>query len=532
MDAFSLAPGESGSVMWTYNADSAGSVFFTARASAAGAASPVANSNQVIIGDFTASLLLFPSSVIDGQNITVEMTITNNGNTALVNAAPSLSRCVGGATETLVTGPSPALIPSLSKGSSGVFSWIYRITGQVGQLYCFNGIATANGPVLTNPAASNSGRISVYSVSTAPSAVVSGAANVTISWNVYNGGGCDIREVEIGIPSGWSCASVNPPAGWQGACAASSVSFTAERRRDELPPDGTGTYAITFSSAETVTADKTVAFPVSVTPRGCGGETVTLGSYITVSPNSVALSHAPAGPIYADGSSYYDITATLTSGGAPLAGKTVTFSTTNGSLSSSSAMTDANGQAVVRVVSPVSTADVSSTVTAEYLGAQAAETVGFLGWDRPNIQYWGGLSPASVSCGSSYSFTMQLRNIATTSMTLGTGSYFSFNDSASGGSTVFQAFLDSPITIPAGATRSVTFGSTTASGGGGGVVLEQSFMAGTYPIDANPTPPPASGLFLTDGGMNDQYRTVADSITAAGLCGTVKVRVIDWQEMR
>lgn len=532
MDAFSLAAGQTGAVMWTYNADSTGTVYFTARASAAGAASPVVSSNSVIIGDFTASLLLFPASVIDGQNINVEMTVTNNGNSALVNAAPSLSRCGGGATETLVTGPSPAFIPSLSKGSSGVFSWTYRITGQVGQFYCFNGIATANGPVLTNSAASNIGRISVYSVSTAPSAVISGAANVTISWNVYNGGGCDIREVEIGIPPAWSCASVSPPAGWLGACAASSVTFTAERRRDELPPDGTGTFAITFSAAETVTADKIAAFPVSVTPRGCGGETVTLGSYITVSANSIALSHAPAGPVYADGSSYYDVTATLTSGEAPLAGKTVTFSTTNGSLSSSSAMTDANGQAPVRLVSPISTVNVSSTVNAEYLGAQAIDTVDFLGWTRPNIQYWGGLSPASVSCGSSYSFTMQLRNVAASSMTLGTGSYFSFNDSASGGSTVLQAFLDSPITIPAGATRAVTFGSPTASGGGGGVLLEQSFMAGTYAIDANSTPPPASGLFLTDGGMNDQYRTVADNVSVVGVCGTVRVWIIDWQEMR
>ncbi len=532
MDAFSLAPGQTGTVIWTYSADSTGTVYFSARASAAGAASPVSSSNSVIIGDFTASLLLFPSSVIDGQNITVEMTVTNNGNTALVNVAPILSRCVGGATETLVTGPSPAFIPSLSKGSSGVFSWTYRVTGQVGQQYCFNGSATANGPVLSNSAASNIGRISVYSVSTAPSAVISGEANVTISWNVYNGGGCDIREVEIGIPSEWSCASVSPPAGWIGACAAGSVSFTAERRRDELPPDGTGTYAITFSAAETVTADKIAAFPVSVTPRGCGGETVTLGSYITVSPNSAALSHTPAGPVYADGSSYYDMTATLTSGGAPLAGKTVTFSTTNGSLSSSSAMTDVSGQSVVRLVSPVSTVNVSSTVTAEYLGAQASDVVGFLGWDRPNIQYWGGLSPASLSCGSSYSFTMQLRNIAASSMTLGTGSYFAFNDTASGGSSVFQAFLDSPITIPAGATRAVTFGSPAASGGGGGVVLEQSFMAGTYSIDANPTPPPSSGLFLTDGGMNGQYRTVADGISAGGVCGTVRVRIIDWQEMR
>lgn len=138
----------------------------------------------------------------------------------------------------------------------------------------------------------------------------------------------------------------------------------------------------------------------------------------------------------------------------------------------------------------------------------------------------------SVSCAGAYSFTMQLRNIASTSMALGPGSYFSFNDSAAGGSSIFQAYIDSTVTIPPGATQAVTFGSPTAAGGGGGVLLASSFMAGAYEPAANSTPPPASGLFLTDGGANDQYRTVSDSVTTSGSCAAVRVRIIDWQEMR
>ncbi|MBI2400270.1 MAG: Ig-like domain-containing protein, partial [Deltaproteobacteria bacterium] len=463
-----------------------------------------------------------------------EMTVTNNGNSALVNIAPSLlTGCAGGATETFVSGPAPPMIPSLSKGGSGVFSWTYRITGAVGQTYCLTGSATANGPVITNTTQTNSGQISVYSVTTAPSVVSSGAANVTINWNVYNGGGCDLMSISIAIPStAWACSSVTPPTGWQAGCDASLVTFTSTSNSYELAPGETGTFSISFSSVETVTGDKTVAFPVSVIPRGCGGETVTLGSYITVTANSMVLSHTPAGPLYADGSSYYEMTATLTSGGAPLAGKTVTFSTTSGSLSASSAMTDINGQAKVQLISPVSTSNTSSTVTAEYLEAQDTGMVNFLGWAKPNIQYWGGLSPAAVQCGSVSSFTMQLKNIASTSMTLGPGSYFSFNDSASGGSSVFQAYIDSPVTISPGATLPVSFGSPTNAGGGGGILLASSFMAGVYEPAANSTPPPASGLFLTDGGTNDQYRTVSDSVTTGGSCGTVRVRIIDWQEMR
>ena len=534
IDPFSLAPRETRAVIWTYNADSTGEVYFTARASTGAAASALASSNSVFIGDFTASLSLTPSSVINGQEITVEMTVTNNGNSALVNIAPSLlNGCAGGATETLVSGPAPALIPSLSKGSSGVFSWTYGITGALEQEYCLTGAATANGPVITNTTQTNSGRISVYSVSTAPSVVSSGSTNVTINWNIYNGGGCDLRTVAIGIPSAaWACSSVTPPAGWQAGCDASLVTFSSINRQDELAPGATGTFSITFSSIETVTGDKTAAFPVTVIPRGCGGGTVTLGSYITVSANSIVLEHTPAGPLYADGSSYYDMTATLTSGGSPLAGKTVSFAATSGSLSSATATTDVNGQAAVRLISPISTVDASSTVTAEYLSGQDSDTVDFLGWNKPNIQYWGALSPTPVSCGGAYSFSMQLTNIAATSMALGTGSYFAFNDSAAGGSSVFQAYLDSPVTIAAGTTLAVTFGSPTAAGGGGGVVLASSFIAGSHEPVANSAPPPASGLFLTDGGANDQYRTVADSVTAEGSCGSVKVRVIDWHEMR
>lgn len=538
MDPFSIAPGETKAVTWTYSADSGGSVYFTGRASdsSSTAMSQALVSNTILIGNFTASLVVSPSSVISGQDVTVEMTVTNNGNSALVNITPSvLSGCAGGATETLVSGPTPELIPSLAKGSTGVFSWTYRVTGGIGQTYCLSGTATANGPVLTNSATSNSGQISAYSVSTAPSVVTSGASNVPLTWNLYNGGGCDIRIVSIGVPNtSWTCSSVTPPPGWQAGCDQTIVTFTSTKRQYELPPGSNAPFIMNFSSIETVTGEKVASFPVTVTPRGCGGEPVTIGSYITITANSLAVAHSPAGPLYADGSSYYSITATLTSGaGAPVAGKTITFSATSGALSSLTAVTDASGQATLRLTSPVSAVDTTSIVSADYLGAQGSDTVSFLGWNKANLQYWGALTPASVSCGSAYTFTMQLRNIsATTSMTIGTASYFSFNDSASGGSSVFQAFLDAPVTIAAGATRQVSFGSATSSGGGGGVVIPAAFLAGTYEPLANSTPPPVSGLFLNDGGANDQYRGVADSVTTVGGCGSVRVRIIEWHEMR
>lgn len=537
MDPFSIAPDGTKAVTWTYRADSTGTVYFSGRATDASgtARSKAVNSNTVTIGDFTASLVVSPESVINGQQVTVEMTVTNNGNSALVNISPSLlNGCAGGATETPASGPSPAFISSLSKESSGVFTWTYAMTGAVGQTYCLTGGATANGPVMTNTATSNSGRISAYSVTTAPSVVSSGATNQAITWNVYNGGGCSIRSVAIAIPNiDWACSSVTPPAGWQAGCDQTIVTFTSTQNQFELAPGSTTSFSIFFSSVETVTGDKVAAFPVTLTPRGCGGETNTIGSYITVSANSLALSRSPAGPVYADGSSYYTITATLTSGGgSPVAGKAVTFTATSGTLSAGTAVTDASGQATVRLVAPNSTVDTASTVTAGYLSAEGSVTLTFIAWVKPNVQYWGALAPVSVSCGSSYTFTMDLRNISSSSMSIGTGSYFSFNDSASGGTSSFKAFLDTPVTIAPGATRSVSFGSATSAGGGGGVVVSSAFLSGSFEPISNSSPPPASGLFLADGGTNDQYRAITDSVTTTGNCGSIKVRIIDWHEMR
>lgn len=539
LNSYSLAPNETRTLLWKYSADITGSVYFTSRAanSAATAKSMSVNSNTVVIAPFTAVLSVSPVSVTSGQDITVQMTVSNNGTAALINIVPAaLTGCAGGATETFVSGPSPASITSLPPGSSGAFYWTYRVTGALGQSYCLSGGAAANGPVSTNAATSNSGTVSSNSVTIAPSVIKSGTVNQGFTWTVYNGSGCTVREVDITAPTGggnWTCGSTAPPAGWSGPCGG-TVQFNSPNSGADIPSGSSRSFSITFSATETVSSDKVVPFPVLIIPRGCGGEPDgTLGTNVTVTANGITLTNAPAGPIYADGSSMYAMTATLTSGGSPVAGKTITFSTTNGALSSTTAVTDVNGQASVNLTAPNSATNTAAAVTAAYMNASGADTVNFNGWTKGNLQYWGGLAPASVNCGGAYSFTMTVKNISSTSMSINTGSYFAFNDYSSGGATVCQAYLDTAATIPPGATQALSFGSPTSSGGGGGVSVPSSMLAGTYLPVQNPAPPPASGLFFTDGGANDQYRGVSDNITAGGAnCGTVNVNVIEWREMR
>lgn len=540
LTSFSLAPGESGTITWLYSADLTGSVYFTARArdSTATANSVSVDSNTVIIGSFTALLSVSPTSVVSGQSVTVQMTVTNNGTSALINVTPNtLSGCAGGATEGSISGPTPAFISSLAPGASGVFEWTSTITGSVNDIYCFTGSASADGPVTTNTATSNTGSISAYSVTVSPSTIASGTVNQTFTWTLYNGGGCPIRVVRIDIPlSGgdWNCSSTGAPPGWTGGCR-DPVRFVSLSRSSDIAPGSIGTFSITFSTTETVTSDKEVSFPIEIRTRrggGCRNERYFISSSVIVTAYAITLTHSPAGPIYADGSSRYTMTATLTLNGSPVSGKTITFGTTNGTLDPLSAVTDSNGQAVVDLIAPISTTDTSATVTATYINAQATDTVNFTGWTGPNLQYWGGLNPTTVNCGASYSFTMDIKNVSTTAtMSLTTSSYFAFNDSTNGGSAEFIAYLDSAVTVSPGETRTLTFGSATDAGGGGGVTVPVNFIEGTYRPDQNSNPPPASGLFFSDGGTNDQYRGVTDDIAVSGRCGTVTIDVIDWHEL-
>ena len=542
---FSLAPDASGTITWKYTADLNGSVYFTARAtnSSGTAMSVSTDSNTVIIGDFTAILTVTPTSVISGESVVVEMTVTNNGSTALVNVTPNtLSGCSGGATEGSISGPTPAYISSLAPGASGTFQWTSVITGSEGSVYCFVGSATADGPTTTNTATSNTGVISNYSVTVTPATVSSGTTNVTFTWTIYNGGGCPVRRVRIDPPtsgSDWVCSSVTPPSGWRGNCG-DPVTFSSSRRAYDIPSGGTLSFSITFSTTETVTSDKTVSFPVSLRTRrvwalGCWrSSTTTIGSYITVTAYNLTLTHTPAGPIYADGSSRYTMIATLTSAdGDPLSGKTISFTTTNGTLDPSTAVTDSNGQAIVDLISPISTTNTSATVTATYLNAIATDTVDFTGWTGPNLQYWGGLTPTTVNCGSSYTFQLKVKNVGTGPITITTSSYFAFNDSANGGSSEFVAYLDSQTTIPADNNEyTLSFGSPTSAGGGGGVSVPVSFLQGTYSPTANSSPPPASGMFFKDSASTyDQYRDVTDDVTVTGSCGTVNIDVLEWHEL-
>jgi hypothetical protein len=443
---FSLNSGESGTITYKYVALGSGSVFFTARASdgAATSTSVSVDSDTVVIGEFTIGITIRPVTVISGQSVVATMSATNNGSTALVDVEPfNFTGCPGGASEGLLIGPIPSTVTSLAPGTAVNFQWTFQITGNTGDIYCFTGSARASGPVVAvpSPATSDPGSISEYSVTVSPSSVASGSTDQTLTWNINNNSGCTIRGFTVDPPtsgSDWLCSSTTQPAGWVGpACPVDPVGFSSSKKADDIPVGGTGSFSITFSTTETVQTQKEIVFPLSVLPRGCGNQPTTIGSIITISPYGLSLAHSPAGPIYADGSSRYTMTATLVLNGAPVSGKTISFSATNGTLTATSGITDSSGQASVDLISPTSTTDTPATVTVSYFGVTAEDIVNFTGFTGPNLQYVTGLTPNSVDCGQTTSFTMDVRNTGTALMNLTSDSYFFFTD----GTTTLTAYL-------------------------------------------------------------------------------------------
>lgn len=450
------------------------------------------------------------------------------GSASLGTVTPSLS-VLGTATATLVSGPTPAYIDSLSPGESGQFQWVYRITGSSGQTYQFQGSATALGSITSNTALSETGSISLFSITTSPDSIPTGSTNVTLSFTIYNNSASQIRYVyayffsstwggfyqnaSVTCSDGnnnWSRSSIGAP--FYG------VRFTASNTASRLTTGENCTFNINFSAVPAVTADTDYTFAFDLY-NNVNAFVTTLQGTFTITAYTLTLGHAPSGPLNADGTSEYTMTATLTAAGSPLSGKTVVFSATAGTLSAATAVTNASGQAVVTLTAPVSQTDISSKVTVTYIKSKATDTVQFTGVIGPNMQYVGGtLDPMTVCTGNSYTFTLEARNDGTSAMNLTTSSYFTFTD----GSNTFTAYLDSPATVNTGATAALSFGSPTSAGGGGGVTIDSSFTAGSYPP------------MLYFRGTTNQTRSVSDNVVVTSCSapgGGGRIKIIRWREV-
>ncbi|HCY18975.1 MAG TPA: hypothetical protein DHU69_04270, partial [Deltaproteobacteria bacterium] len=343
----SLAAGASDTITWTYTASSADDIYFmglvkngsSTASSRFEKSNMIGDATQTTIGDFTAVVSVDTITAISGQDVTVTMVVTNTGSTTLATVTPTLTT-YGTATISLLTGPTPSTFASLAGGKSATFTWTYDISGSSGQTWFFQGYATA-GASTTNTSSSQTGTIDTYSVTMEPVIFVSGATNTQVDFTVYNGGSNALKKVDVTYPSGWAYSS-GSAGDWTVSQSGSTVTFTAGTN---IPSGGWKLFSVIYSLLPTISVDTPYTFYVKVTDTS--NNTATKDKSAVVVAYTITLSYSPAGPVAADGASYYTLTATLTQSGSPVSGATVSFDSKNGTLSAATATTDSSGIATV-----------------------------------------------------------------------------------------------------------------------------------------------------------------------------------------
>jgi hypothetical protein len=380
----SIPPGQSDFITWTYTATTSGDVVFGNSVSNDVASSVSAESNTVLIGDFTAALSLEPTQIISGQLATVDMTVRNNAASAITNVTPSALGMLGTATMTLSSGPSPSSVASLASGATASFQWAYVATGDIGATYQFTGTASAGGGITSNVATSPEGVIKKYTVSVTPRHVPVGTTNQTFEYIVANNGGARVEFVGFTLPSGFTYSAGNASGGYgvdwdvvaDGGGNPKVIQFEALAiPTDTVPVGAMATFSITFDALPTLAAD--YSFPVRV--RDTSGVEESVEAVLSVTEYDIVVEASPSSGIYADGVTTSVITATVTFSGTPQSGKGVLFHTTKGVLSSETGTTDASGVATTTLTAPQSSEDTSALVTASHNGVQDQVVVHYMG---------------------------------------------------------------------------------------------------------------------------------------------------------
>lgn len=515
-----ILPGAQQSFAYTYSASSPGNVIFSGAASngtPTTVSSPQLVTNGVEIGIFTAVAGMSPSYVISGQQVTVSLSLTNNGPDVITGITPYIVPS-GSATVTNVSGPTPVAIGGLPKGKSksATVQWVYVVTGNVGDTYSFDVWGEDSTSLVSNVATTQVGRIFSYAAAVAPDAVTSGANNVTLTFSASNSGGDDVRQVAIYTPAGWTYQGATPPAGWSVSTKGNPVIVTFGTTTDYLPSGATELFSLTFSSVPVVTNSTAYNFLVgfwNMSTKLTGAPTGSVETEVTVLPYQVVLTAiVPASfptPPVADGIQYYDLTATVTDGTGPISGANVQFTTTVGGLGAASAISDTTGQALNTLTGPLSVTPVVATVTADYLGASDILTLNFDPYTGLALDYIpGSLSPVTTTQGDTVSFSLQVINSDPASVTLSTATAFSFSDTSFGGVSTYTSNLaaSAPTTIATGQVATLTFSQAAVS---------PVFLPGSYYPD----------LFLTDG-LRSGTRAVIDPVQVQGRATLLAVKSV------
>lgn len=258
-----LASGASGTFTGVLRARSSGTATFQASASNTTVTSPVVSSPEVSASSFAALGELSPIDLISNDTVTVRLNVSNPSTTAYLDIRPRLPLLQGAVTATLLSGPTPASLTSLSPGASASFSWQYRITGTVGTTFRFlvQADATLNGaPLSTNAVGTPQGYVAEHRLRVSPLALRGGSTSQVVRYTVYNGGSVAIQAVKLRTPDRALFTVSSTPfasdtSGWVMSSDAGGYVWTAPSTAARIQPGQQRTFSLDYTSISTVSRD-------------------------------------------------------------------------------------------------------------------------------------------------------------------------------------------------------------------------------------------------------------------------------------
>lgn len=505
-----LSAGASGIINYTYRAVAEGLVTFTGRAANSNVSSKNIDANDVIIGDFTTQLEVTPLQIVGGQQVAVRMRVANNGAIALGNVTPGALTLSGGVTVDSFSGPTPKKVPSLAPGSATTFEWTYTLNGATGSTFTFAGAATANGPVVTNVAQSDTGILASYAAFVTPASVGAGTGSTSLRFTVFNNGGVNLNRIYFQLPTGFTFSSGSGRSLERGCSWSFSTPEFVANTGCLVAPGETVVLTAT-SSIPTPSVDTPYDFILNLcSGRDCikSGANQNPGSswegatvvMLTVTRYRITVTAQPTS-LPADGVSTALIHATLLAGNTPVPNALITFATAGaqGSLSAYGGVTDANGVVAVTFTAPISTLDTQTTIIAEHFDAQGQVTLDLSGNADPNPLYVGGtLAPTHARPGDTVALSVDVINQSAQPFTLTTATRLSFSD----GGRTYTAPLATGLVLPADSVRTLNFATATVPVG---------FTSGAYYPTLSLT-----GWTITPASPQTFTRPVSDPFLVGG----------------
>jgi outer membrane protein assembly factor BamB len=274
--SLSLASGATGAFTLRMRATGVGTAIIRALARNATVTSPQVASLQVDVSNFPALVEVLPTNIISGDTVTVRLVVSNPTSSTYRDVVPRVPVFAGTVTPTLLSGPTPTRVSSLTPGASVSFQWKYQMTGAVGTTYAFELQADAvrdTVPISTSRVLSAQGRIVEHRLAIEPASLISGATSRTLRYTVYNGGTEEIRKVALLAPdTGFFTVAAAPfgqdASGWTPGTV--KVGNTTQYQWQApsgpaLAPGQQRTFSLTYASIGTVTRDTTFLHAMELT---------------------------------------------------------------------------------------------------------------------------------------------------------------------------------------------------------------------------------------------------------------------------